>query len=308
MTESYALEPTEATVPEGSAAPPAVQDDRPCLLEAGETATVRRVVLRHEETTVGPALFRWHRDGKLVRATIENLARSDRVTLDGKPLERQTELAEGMTVTLAGRSFRFFLNGDIHHLLHDERYAEAARDAVSGCLNREALLDRLSEVYADARETITPLSLVTFDLAEHTAIHDNLSRADRDKAYGKMIDVVSQRLRSRDLLFRAREHVFVLVLPKTRGDTLEDPRRHPRRPLHQNPRPGRVIATGRGRRARDRHRAGARDDRAAAPGGPGPHPPAGGGGSRPRDARERRELTTGGAHSRPRLSGSLVRR
>lgn len=221
MTESHALQQTESTLPEGSVATPVVQDDRPCLLEAGESPSVRRLVFRHEETAVGPALIRWHRDGKLARATIEPLVPSDRVTVGGKVLEGQTELTEGITVTLGDRSYRFFLNGDIHHLLTDDSYAAAARDPITGCLNRETLLDRLAEVYADAREAIAPLSLVTFDLAEHQAIRDQLSRADRDKVYHQMVDVVGQRLRQRDLLFRAREHVFMLVLPHTRSDLLE---------------------------------------------------------------------------------------
>ncbi|MBN8727111.1 MAG: diguanylate cyclase [Xanthomonadales bacterium] len=89
----------------------------------------------------------------------------------------------------------------------------AERDALTGALNRRAILANLNGAFQRAREGGRPLSLLFLDLDHFKQINDRHGHAAGDRCLGALIAPVMSELRQGDALGRYGGEEFLIVLP-----------------------------------------------------------------------------------------------
>ena len=124
-------------------------------------------------------------------------------------LARWGTTVAGMVV--AGMMVRA-MNGEVDRLV-GELDATAARDPLTGALNRRGLQERLGIELTRARRAREPVSLVAADLDGLKQLNDGHGHAAGDEALRLVADVVAGELRDVDVLARIGGDEFVIVLP-----------------------------------------------------------------------------------------------
>ena len=115
----------------------------------------------------------------------------------------------GMTV--AGLMVRS-MNRDVDRLVA-ELDATAARDPLTGVLNRRGLEERLGIELTRARRTDEPLTVIACDLDGLKQINDEHGHAAGDEALALAADVMAAGLRDVDVLARTGGDEFLVLLP-----------------------------------------------------------------------------------------------
>lgn len=194
----------------------------PCLLRIEPRRPPVRILLRGEETVVGPARLHRRREHGTEIASIEPaLSSEEKVLVDGRPIRRACDLAPGQEVMIAGRKYRFFPDGGVWTLYtEDEAYRNAVTDHTTNCLTRDALLDHLEEIYTDALEGGHSISLVMFGVDDLAELKEKFDTVKLNRVLSCIVDLMLQRLRAVDLLFRNHEARFTLALPQTEVESL----------------------------------------------------------------------------------------
>ena len=101
------------------------------------------------------------------------------------------------------------------HRLNKELKVKAQEDSLTGLFNRRHLEERLAEVYALARRTRQPLSIVIADLDHFKQVNDCFSHAAGDRVLRGIARLFRRHCRESDLVARYGGEEFVLVLPNT---------------------------------------------------------------------------------------------
>jgi GGDEF domain-containing protein len=194
----------------------------PCLLRIEPHRAPDRVLLRGEETELGPALLHRRVDSGTAVVSIEPvLSSEEQVLVDGRPIRKARDLATGQEVMIAGLKYRFFADGSVPALItEDEAFRAAATDDATSCLTRSVLLDHLEEMHREAMEGGHPVSLVIFGVDDHAELVERFESEELSRVLGCIVDLMLQRLRAADLLFRNRPSQFTLVLPRTTAESL----------------------------------------------------------------------------------------
>jgi GGDEF domain-containing protein len=199
-----------------------VRGKAPCLLRIEPHHAPDRVLLREEETELGPALLHRRRDSGVEIVSIEPvLSSEEKILVNGRPIRKARDLSRGQEVMIAGLKYRFFPDGSVSTLVtEDEAFRVAATDDATNCLTRDVLLDHLEEMYDDALEGGHPVSLVIFGVDDHAGLTESFDPDELTRILGCIVDLMLQRLRAADLLFRNRPSEFTLVLPRTTAESL----------------------------------------------------------------------------------------
>ncbi|MBA2078621.1 hypothetical protein PCA_08895 [Rhodanobacter sp. PCA2] len=135
--------------------------------------------------------------------------------LAGWPLPPWLEYGFPLTMAFASLVVMLGLADQTMHARNERDIADhlAHHDALTGALNRRALLARLDRAVADAKHAEQPLALLFLDLDHFKAINDEHGHAVGDRCLQLVVETISHELRADDWLGRYGGEEFVIVLP-----------------------------------------------------------------------------------------------
>jgi diguanylate cyclase (GGDEF)-like protein len=93
--------------------------------------------------------------------------------------------------------------------------ATAGIDALTGCMNRRALMKLAAHEVARSERSGMPLTVVEIDLDHFKSVNDTFGHAGGDATLCAIVRLLQDRLRSVDLVARTGGEEFVLLLPDT---------------------------------------------------------------------------------------------
>ena len=93
--------------------------------------------------------------------------------------------------------------------------ATAGLDALTGCLNRRALMRLAAQELARSERSGLPLTVVAVDLDHFKAVNDTFGHAGGDATLCAVVALLQNRLRSVDVVARSGGEEFILLLPDT---------------------------------------------------------------------------------------------
>ncbi|WP_374564606.1 GGDEF domain-containing protein [Ideonella sp.] len=91
----------------------------------------------------------------------------------------------------------------------------ATQDALTGCLNRRAMTERLGQAMALAARFGTPCSVIMIDLDHFKHVNDAYGHAAGDEVLRTVADLAREQLRDVDALGRWGGEEFLVLLPAT---------------------------------------------------------------------------------------------
>ena len=93
--------------------------------------------------------------------------------------------------------------------------ATAGIDALTGCMNRRALMKLAAHEVARSERSGMPLTVVEIDLDHFKSVNDTYGHAGGDATLCAVVALLQDRLRSVDVVARTGGEEFVLLLPDT---------------------------------------------------------------------------------------------
>jgi diguanylate cyclase (GGDEF)-like protein len=93
--------------------------------------------------------------------------------------------------------------------------ATAGIDALTGCLNRRALMKLAAHELARSARSGMPMSIVAIDLDHFKGVNDTYGHAGGDATLVAVVGLIKNRLRSVDVVARTGGEEFLLLLPDT---------------------------------------------------------------------------------------------
>lgn len=135
---------------------------------------------------------------------------------------------------LADRTLSIRHERDVAHRL-------AEHDALTGMLNRRAILARLRAGFLEARATGEPLSLLFLDLDHFKHVNDSYGHNAGDRCLREIVAPINIELRQGDALGRYGGEEFLVVLPGAAADDAEVVAERIRRRIEEMP----MLVSGR---------------------------------------------------------------
>jgi len=131
------------------------------------------------------------------------------------PLPMWLEFGLPAALAYANIVLAFVLAGQTLSIRHERDVAHrlAEHDALTGVLNRRAILARLRAAFARARQTGEALSLLFLDLDHFKRVNDNFGHRAGDQCLRGVITPIAGELRQGDALGRYGGEEFLILLP-----------------------------------------------------------------------------------------------
>lgn len=152
---------------------------------------------------------------------LEDLGSTNRTMLNGVAVE-QSRLADGDQVRVGSTVLKFIAPGNIEADYHLELHENAVRDALTGLYNRRQLVGVLEhEIRKRRGRNDQPLALALLDIDHFKQINDELGHLGGDSALRQLTAILTDHVRSRNVLARIGGEEFALLMP---GTAIEDAR------------------------------------------------------------------------------------
>jgi diguanylate cyclase (GGDEF)-like protein/PAS domain S-box-containing protein len=104
------------------------------------------------------------------------------------------------------------------HRQNSELRMLATRDSLTGALNRRAFFQLFKSAFDEAVEAGTPLSCIMLDIDHFKSINDNYGHAAGDRVIKSLADIVTELVRTDDMVARYGGEEFAVVLPGLTAD------------------------------------------------------------------------------------------
>ena len=114
----------------------------------------------------------------------------------------------------------------------------AARDSLTGCLNRRAFFAEMDKIYASAITEDLELCVIMCDIDHFKSINDRFGHAVGDEAIKQMARILTSSIRGHDLLCRYGGEDFVIALPNTTVEKAAEIAKRIRRRVESEAGPG----------------------------------------------------------------------
>lgn len=98
---------------------------------------------------------------------------------------------------------------------YEDLFDQARLDTLTGLANRRVFEDRIGPLLDSARRYGHPLTIASMDLDEFKQINDSFGHAAGDKVLQQVAKVLTDLVRTSDLLVRMGGDEFILLLPET---------------------------------------------------------------------------------------------
>ncbi|HPQ81270.1 MAG TPA: GGDEF domain-containing protein [bacterium] len=108
--------------------------------------------------------------------------------------------------------FRFAIGDEADRMFQEEMHQMANYDAITGVLNKHALLKRLQEEFSYAKRTGSPLSLLMIDIDFFKKTNDTYGHMAGDYVLSGVADRIKGGIRDEDILARYGGEEFVVML------------------------------------------------------------------------------------------------
>lgn len=99
--------------------------------------------------------------------------------------------------------------------LHARLLEQTIKDPLTGAFNRRYMKSHLGDAIAQKRRHVLPASILLFDIDFFKSINDEFGHAAGDSVIKGVVDLIAERIRQSDKLFRIGGEEFLLFLPST---------------------------------------------------------------------------------------------
>ena len=129
-------------------------------------------------------------------------------------LKKGQELADE-EMDLVNQSLEILADSLQRGLEYEDLFERASNDPLTGLSNRRVFDERIVGMIDSARRYNRPLTMISMDLDRFKSINDNLGHQAGDEVLISVANVLSDAVRSTDLLVRIGGDEFILVLDNT---------------------------------------------------------------------------------------------
>jgi diguanylate cyclase (GGDEF)-like protein len=151
--------------------------------------------------------------------SITDLGSSNGTYINDEKIDEPRLLKDGDIIRLGNIVFKFFAQGNVENVFHDNIYRMATIDALTQAFNKKYLLEALDSEFKFSRTYSRPLSIIYFDLDHFKNVNDTYGHNVGDFILKETCEVVKSQTRKDDILCRFGGEEFVILLPTTEAPT-----------------------------------------------------------------------------------------
>jgi len=132
--------------------------------------------------------------------------------------ERVTErlLKDGDRIRIgSGSVLKYSLQDNVEAEYHQTQFDAARRDGLTGCFNKRYLLEHLDVEFSFAKRHGRSMSLAMLDLDHFKQVNDTYGHLAGDAVLKAVVDIISNSIRTEDVLTRYGGEEFVVVMRET---------------------------------------------------------------------------------------------
>lgn len=187
------------------------------LLESEET-----VIGRSEDVDISIADTRVSRHHlRLIveggQVLIEDLGSTNGTFVNGQRV-RRSPLANNDKIHISSDTlFKFAIGDEAERMFQEEMHQMANYDAITGILNKHALIKRLHEEFSYAKRTKLPLSVLMIDIDFFKKVNDTYLHMAGDYVLAGVAQRIQKAVRDEDILARYGGEEFVVILRGSDG-------------------------------------------------------------------------------------------
>lgn len=154
--------------------------------------------------------------------SITDLGSSNGTYVNDQKITEPQALNDGDIIRLGNIVFKYFAQGNMENVFHDNIYRMATIDALTQAFNKKYLLEALDSEFKFSRTYSRPLSIIYFDLDHFKNVNDTYGHNVGDFILKETCEVVRSQIRKDDILCRFGGEEFVILLPTTEAPTAYD--------------------------------------------------------------------------------------
>ncbi len=203
-----------------------------CLVQYSGSGMGKRHLLQDKEVSIGrltsasiflneASVSRDHARFYLSETSVEvaDMGSANGTYINDERIQGRVSLKDGDIIRLGTILLKFFDNNNLDGIVQDKIYRMATVDVLTQVFNRQYLMDALASEFRIARAYKSPLSIIYYDLDHFKRVNDKYSHACGDVVLKETANIIKKVVRKDDVLGRVGGEEFVIVLPKTDGET-----------------------------------------------------------------------------------------